>query len=456
MYTVHCTEYTILYSAPCTAMQSLPRSGRLPGDMLNAFINHKTHSRKLQFCPEKCKKLHIGKTKEKFKCQDLYVGGWKMKNIKNVDTGSQERIETFEESEQIESVEQEKYLGDIISIDGKYTKTIQNRINKGEGAITNILQILQNIYLGKYHFVAAAALRNSLLISSMLFNCETWYNVPNVEIERLERIDEQCIRRIMKAPHGTPKVLLYLEMGLTPIRFIIQKRRLMFLQYILQENKDSLINKFLKIQIKTPTKQDWGSLVVKDIEDLDINLTLDEIENLSKRAFKKIVNDQLKMHAFIQLQNKKKSKSKDVIHENLDMEEYLAPNDNDESVHAKQFAFKCRARMLNLKYNMKNKGKDIACSACGEEEETLLHILQCQENINEPNKVEKTDMQKIYSTDREEMFKTTKNIDAKMKYFLRKYKSKLPLKNKKNNSNQKLKAKTRRLKKNKIYRKQNK
>ena len=103
--------------------------------MINAFINHKTHSRKLQFGPDKCKKLHIGKTKEKFKCQDLFVGGWKMKNTKNVNTGVEETIETFEESEQIEDVEQEKYLGDIISIDGKYTKTIQNRINKGQAKV---------------------------------------------------------------------------------------------------------------------------------------------------------------------------------------------------------------------------------------------------------------------------------------------------------------------------------
>ena len=137
--------------------------------MINAFINHKTHSRKLQFGPDKCKKLHIGKTKEKF-----FVGGWKMKNTKNINTGVEETVETFEESEQIKDVEQEKYLGDIISIDGKYTKTIQNRINKGQGAITNIMQILGNIYLGKYHFLAAATLRNSLLISTILFNSETW------------------------------------------------------------------------------------------------------------------------------------------------------------------------------------------------------------------------------------------------------------------------------------------
>ena len=273
-----------------------------------------------------------------------------------------------------------------------------------------------------------------------------------MEIERLEKVDEQCIRRILKAPYGTPKVMLFLYMGLTPIRFIIQKRRLMFLHYILHENKTSLINKFLQTQIKNATKRDWGSLIMKDIEDLNINLQLEDIEKMSKGAFKKIVKEQIKTHAFIYLQNNKKSKSRDVIHEELNMQEYLAPNESEESVHAKQFAFKCRSRMLNLKYNMKNMGEDILCSACGEEEETLLHILKCKAIKDTPLKEEVLDTMKIYSEDPKEMFKTTKSIDIKMIYFVRKYKIKIPTKIPKINSKIKLKVVKKKARKTKIHR----
>ena len=110
--------------------------------------------------------------------------------------------------------------------------------------------------------------------------------------------------------HLKAKVMLYLYIGLTPIRFIIQKIRLMFLHYILHENKTSLINKFLQIQIKNATKKDWGSLIMKGIEDLNINLQLEDIEKMSKGAFKKIVKEHIKTHAFIYLQNKKKSSQK--------------------------------------------------------------------------------------------------------------------------------------------------
>ena len=152
----------------------------------------------------------------------------------------------------------------------------------------------------------------------------------------------------------------------------------MFLHYILQEPNTSLMNKFLQIQLQTPAKKDWGSLVLKYIKDLNINHSIDEIEKMSKYTFKKIVKEQIKKHAFTYLLNKMKSKSKPVIHEDLERQEYLAPNDTEKSVHAKQFAFKCRSGMLNLKYNLKNKDTDISCSACGAEEETLQHVMQCE------------------------------------------------------------------------------
>ena len=41
--------------------------------MIHTYMKFKTDSKKLQFGSEKCKKLHVGKAKEDFKCQDLFV-----------------------------------------------------------------------------------------------------------------------------------------------------------------------------------------------------------------------------------------------------------------------------------------------------------------------------------------------------------------------------------------------
>ena len=91
--------------------------------------------------------------------------------------------------EQIENKSEVKYLGDILSNDGRNLKNIKDRQKRCQGVVNQIMSILQEIYLGKYHFETAIVLRNSLLISSMLSNSEEWYNMTNVELNMLDKIE---------------------------------------------------------------------------------------------------------------------------------------------------------------------------------------------------------------------------------------------------------------------------
>ena len=62
---------------------------------------------------------------------------------------------------------------------------------------------------------------------------------------------------------STPKEMLYLELGIVPIRFIIKMRRLNFLQYILQEDENCLIHTFLKAQLENQLDEIGVSHAVK-------------------------------------------------------------------------------------------------------------------------------------------------------------------------------------------------
>ena len=92
----------------------------------------------------------------------------------------------------MEEKEDERYLGDVISKDGRNIKNIQARVNKGTGIVRKILTFVDGIPFGKYHFEAGVILRNSLLVSSMLFNSEVWYNVTDAELNLLETVDLIC------------------------------------------------------------------------------------------------------------------------------------------------------------------------------------------------------------------------------------------------------------------------
>jgi hypothetical protein len=89
----------------------------------------------------------------------------------------------------------------------------------------------------------------------MLFNSKAWYNLTKAELDLFETIDLQLLRQLLKAPKGTPKEMLYLELGCIPFREMIRERRMGFLHYILNEDKKSLINRFFEALVKMEIKR---------------------------------------------------------------------------------------------------------------------------------------------------------------------------------------------------------
>ena len=60
-------------------------------------------------------------------------------------------------------------MGDIISTDGKNMKNIKARVIKGKTIVKRIFTILEGIPLGRRYYEVAILLRDSLLVSSMLY-----------------------------------------------------------------------------------------------------------------------------------------------------------------------------------------------------------------------------------------------------------------------------------------------
>ena len=80
--------------------------------------------------------------------------------------------------------------------------------------------------------------------------------MTSAELDLLETIDVSFLRQLLKAPKGTPREMLFLELGCMPLRNIIRERRLGFLYYILNETTESLVNTFFRSQIRNTTRRD--------------------------------------------------------------------------------------------------------------------------------------------------------------------------------------------------------
>ena len=317
---------------------------------------------------------------------------WKEIEIENEESGIPKIKDAVDGEQDMETKDSEKYLGDIISTDGKNLKNIKARVTKGTGIISKIITMMEGIPFGKFYYQVGIILRNSLLVSSLLCNSEAWYNVTNSELELLESVDLRFLRSLLKAPRATPKEMIYLELGCVPLRELIIKRRILFLHYILNESESSIILKFFNAQLKNRRPKDWVSSVLKDLQNLKIEQTFSEIKGLKKNTLKRVINKAIISKAFERLINLKEnhSKVKHLAYSNLKMQNYLKPSRVMITQNEIQTIFKLRSRVTDVKQNFKAKYENLECRNCKVEEESQHHVYECWEIIK--NKKDKTKM----------------------------------------------------------------
>jgi hypothetical protein len=220
-------------------------------------------------------------------------------------------------------------------------------------------------------------LRNALFLNGILTNLEASYGLTDEEITQLEQMDESLMRTILECPMSVPREMLYLELGATPIRYILMCRRLMFYHYIICESDDSLIRTFYLTQRANPVKNDWCLTVTANLETLNIVRSESEIKCMSEYKFNKLVKSSIQKEAFRYLQQIKSSHSK-VLHiqyDQLIMQKYLLPLSMPTQLA--KFLFLSRTRMLQVGANFKGSNPNPVCPLCKSSYDSQNHLLVC-------------------------------------------------------------------------------
>ena len=312
---------------------------------LNTFINTQMELKKLQFHTtdingkSKCNVMHVGK--KSVVCPQLKVHGTAMLNISHT-----------------------TYLGDKVSADSKNDINIQSRVNKGLGNVTKIMNILDKVTLGSHYFKTAMLLRESIFVSALLTNAESWHGLNQTHVNQLESIDKLLLRKILKSPISTPTEAMYLELGILRIGTIIKARRINFLHYIVSQKESEMISQVFSIQWNQPCKNDWTLSVKQDLADFGIEVNLSNIKRKSEASFKNYVKLKAYEYEFNQLMKIKGTHSKldNLWYSRLEMQNYLKLGNMNN--YQAQTLFRYRVRMANYGENFRGKKEVILCPLC--------------------------------------------------------------------------------------------
>ena len=342
---------------------------------MNTFMNVKTAEKTLQFGPKKCKSMLVGKSPQLLN-SDLHVDSWTVQYEDNIHTGDMDLVETYDGQVVMENTSSQKYLGFVLSSTGDNMVNIRQMKNKSVGIIRQIFNRLDSLHLQKYYFECAVIFMNCMLRSSILYAAETYYDLKEKELREIERIEEGFLRRLLKTSRGCPISQLYLSVGQIPARFEIMKMRIMFLKDILDENEESLIRKFLMIQLEQPTKGDWVSTCKENLKQLELPEEFNEITRITRNKLGNMLNEKIRNVALQYLIKKQGQKGSEVEHLSIQMADYLAPNNTGLTIDEKRNMFSVINRMEKISYNFPHKNEIDRC-LCGMTE-NMEHIYLCE------------------------------------------------------------------------------
>jgi Reverse transcriptase (RNA-dependent DNA polymerase) len=137
----------------------------------------------------------------------------------------------------IEQVKEYKYLGVTISQTGLYNKATDEFVSKGLNAINASWPIFTRGKIPLSH--VQLKLFNSLVKSVILYSSHVW---SLRYIDKLERVQTNFFKKLLKLPKNTPDFFVRLEAGVSSISVSVIRQALVYWLKLVSSKKCSLLN----------------------------------------------------------------------------------------------------------------------------------------------------------------------------------------------------------------------
>ena len=176
---------------------------------------------KLKWGQHKCNVMRTGKHKDGTK-------EWNLGNMK------------------IQETTNYKYLGDILTGDGKNTENIKSRKNKLQASTASISTIATSEILHRIETSVLLELHEKINIPSLLSNSESWI-LNKGDQREFEKVELQSLKNLFDLPIHTPTAAIMYSFGTVYASYRVDERKLMYLHRILNREESHWTRKTLSI-----------------------------------------------------------------------------------------------------------------------------------------------------------------------------------------------------------------
>ena len=299
-----------------------------------------------------------------------------------------------------------KYLGDHVS-DG-WEALYNKRWEKAQGYSATCLAMCTEISLGFQLYYFAKLFHQSIFINGTLINVEAWPNCSLTRIESYERIEQLYFKKILKAHSKTPLESIYLELGVIPLRFKLMKRRILYLQLIMNRNDHEITKQVIQAQKKECLHGDFLAQTERDMQLLSI--TYKEL-TMSKETLQTYLDKRVETVAFQFLIEKanKHSKVQTSLYTTCEGAAYF--QDHRFTPDLANLLFKFRTRGFMVKNNFRNnyRNTNILCPLCHTTDDTQEHLFECKQLLYRVA-YGVCEYKHIFSQDNEELLKVAQKL----------------------------------------------
>ena len=347
---------------------------------------------------------------------------WGIEKCKVMPIGNHSKKEEWNFGEEkIKKCVSYKYLGDIITSNGKNKENISERKRKTVATTISINTIAGNEILNRIETPVILDLHEKITIPSLLNNAEAW-ELTLTDLKDIEQIEINSLKNLFNLPVRTPTNAVVFTLGTLYTDIRIHRKQLIYLHRILNRETDHWTNKML--QTLAELNIGWYKEIKKTLNIYGLEDNLDTIKTIPAQIWRATVREATEKRnrqKIIDNCNKKegnmivpKTKSLSIL-KTIENDNYIRKPCNEILSLSKN---ECKALiiarfgMLECGVNFKGTMNEICgtCDVLDNEEHRLNYCLKLKD-INSFGETQKYPFNTIYSNDTDAIRSMIKKID---------------------------------------------